>query len=59
MQDDQIKKHSHVLPGQGNAGDQTYALGSLLKSDTQRGTSEVGGTETRPKNAAVAYLIKY
>jgi microcystin-dependent protein len=58
-QADNIKSHRHVVKSSGDAG----AGGGLARGDSKRNGTEyseyVGGTETRPKNKAVMYIIKY
>lgn len=55
---DQFSSHSHSLPGSiglyGNPG----GSGVLVQIGSQ-GTGAAGGSETRPKNVGVNYIIKY
>jgi microcystin-dependent protein len=59
-QDDRYKTHQHSYrlaypQGTHNVG----GAGNALNSDTSRLTESAGGSETRPKNAYVNYIIKY
>jgi microcystin-dependent protein len=59
LQEDDFKKHSHSVMqwngGDGNRSGHQDALYAGIKSKT----GEEGGDETRPKNVAVNFIIKY
>lgn len=62
-QADALKEHSHIIGVRSNAtgfGTGIVAAGNngTINSDTQRTYLE-GGTETRPKNIAMLYCIKF
>lgn len=57
-QDDEFESHSHTvsnmsLSGTSSSGSTTWKYGGSTA------TAQVGGTETRPKNIALLYCIKY
>ena len=58
-QEDDFKSHSHIWNGGGN--NQIVAAGGIAVPATgwNGNTSTTGGTETRPKNIALLYCIKY
>ena len=74
-QADTLKSHDHTMHGQGpvstygymarttsnswSAGGGAAALGLQASPDTGMKTSADGGTETRPRNLALLYCIKY
>lgn len=58
LQNDELKAHSHTvsnfsLAGTSASGASTWRLGGSTS------TNATGGTETRPKNIALLYCIKY
>lgn len=58
LQNDELKAHSHTisnfdLTGTSSGGASTWRLGGSTS------TNATGGTETRPKNIALLYCIKY
>lgn len=58
---DDFKSHTHLVP-QVNAGDHagTAALATSINGGTpNRATTTTGGSETRPRNIAMMYIIKY
>jgi len=61
-QADEFKTHKHSVPTDGVAGADWPALTYTSASDENYwdspGTGEVGGSETRPKNVYVNYIIK-
>lgn len=60
-QSDDFKEHSHLSPTFGG-GSGTYQVGSSNKTSYDyldaAPTEKTGGTETRPRNVALLYLIK-
>lgn len=65
-QNDMFESHSHVLTLNGRAGNSAFVnRDPSWGYDDWRGnrqgarTEAVGGAETRPRNVAVAYIIKY
>lgn len=64
IQDDQYKSHSHspnkgssILEGGGNGGLESFNFSGGPNS-SQSSTASSGGSETRPKNAYVYFIIK-
>jgi microcystin-dependent protein len=58
---DELKSHSHLITRRTNSSNGNYfAAGSNAASNAgPDSTLDTGGTETRPKNAYVYYIIKY
>lgn len=58
VQSDEFKKHSHYfVAGGGSSGPRT-AISIDTNPESNHYTSDVGGSETRPKNVAIYYYIK-
>lgn len=59
IQGDMFGSHGHALPSGGFTG-AGWALEALSRSGpSEASTGGAGGSETRPKNAYVNYIIKY
>jgi hypothetical protein len=59
VQEDELKSHAHSLT-RANGGDGGHpGHGDGLYQGIQGGTGAAGGSETRPKNVAVNFIIKY
>jgi microcystin-dependent protein len=63
-QEDSFKNHNHsyVLPDNSNGaggGDAYASIYAKNNPDYQRSTRNTGDSETRPKNVALHYIIKY
>lgn len=65
FQDDLLRKHSHAFTLQGAAGNKAFVnrepawgYDDWHGAASTANTSEQGGTETRPKNVAVNFIIK-
>lgn len=60
-QTDELKSHSHQIPVLGIAGGTMNAVGSDPSSVTTGAyvSYSTGGTETRPRNIAINYIIKH
>lgn len=57
-QNDELKSHNHSIPMHNDGGNVGVRYqGGSPSSTIDSGSS--GGSETRPKNAAVIYIIKY
>lgn len=64
VQNDSFKRHKHTVPSDSAGGnvDQNSLYGSAGSDEgysSTPGTGEEGGSETRPENANVNYIIKY
>jgi len=59
VQLDEYKSHNHLHAGYGNYG--AYLGGSIVLAQigNSAGTSSSGGTETRPRNLSMMYIIRY
>jgi microcystin-dependent protein len=59
-QTDEFKAHTHTEQNtSGSLAVQAGASGTVLTTQNTVNTGSTGGTETRPRNVAVAYWIKY
>jgi microcystin-dependent protein len=59
FQDDTFKAHSHAQTGGTSAGAfNTFAWSSYSPQTMNTNTQDTGGTETRPRNVGVKYIIK-
>ncbi|MBI3137325.1 MAG: hypothetical protein HYZ15_01935 [Sphingobacteriales bacterium] len=56
-QRDELKKHNHNVPGNGN-GQTGWALENVGRTGTYPTSEYPGATETRPKNVSLFYYIK-
>jgi len=56
-QQDELKAHTHSIAAQNS----TYATaaGAVWVNGSGKSTGSTGGSETRPKNVALSYIIKY
>jgi microcystin-dependent protein len=59
-QGDQLRAHTHTVAA-GNSGgvDNIITTGNARSNDTSYTTSSIGGNETRPRNVALLYCIKF
>ena len=55
-QSDELKSHHHAMPGTFSVS--TGGGGSLFAPTGTTNTQDTGGTETRPRNIAMMYIIK-
>jgi phage-related tail fiber protein len=55
-QEDEFKQHSHQIGAWNTSG--PYAAGDIYTGKPGGRTTEVGGTETRPRNVALMFIIK-
>jgi microcystin-dependent protein len=58
FQNDEFKSHNHNFSALGNSGNSLFS-GYNGGNSSNNTTSNTGGSETRPKNAYVYYIIKY
>ncbi len=58
FQDDQFESHSHSISGLGSTTQTSLVGGSAYTPGGVTSTNATGGTETRPKNVYVYYIIK-
>jgi microcystin-dependent protein len=58
-QADELKSHTHTVDAKGVNANTNFAAGSFPSGAQTLTTSATGGTETRPKNIAMLYCIKF
>lgn len=58
-QADEFKSHTHTVSARGSDAAANFAAGSFPANPQTLTTSATGGTETRPKNIAMLYCIKF
>jgi microcystin-dependent protein len=58
VQEDEVKQHSHTVPANSGATVFAQSLSGQNTSGTTADSSLYGGSETRPKNAYVNWIIK-
>ena len=58
-QADELKSHTHVYVFTGEGSATTFGAGGTPEYAYDVNTSATGGTETRPRNIALLYCIKY
>jgi microcystin-dependent protein len=58
-QADELKSHTHTVFAKGVNSNTNFAAGSFPSGGQDLTTSATGGTETRPKNIAMLYCIKF
>lgn len=62
-QGDELRSHTHVLPSDSGGSSDMYSLASTPNADEgftgADVTAATGGAETRPRNIALMYCIKY
>ena len=58
-QGDDLKAHTHTQNIGGTVSSQFNTLTASGPGNASRNTGSTGGTETRPRNVAVLYCIKY
>ena len=57
-QDDSFESHTHTVNSSAGLGDSTGGTNTVQQSAGSMTTSATGGTETRPRNVAMYYIIK-
>lgn len=58
-QKDELKSHSHTVPHSAESGSRGGHIAGAAYSASSRSTYASGGSETRPRNIAVVYAIRY
>jgi microcystin-dependent protein len=58
-QADEFKSHTHTVTARGSAATGNFASGTFPVNPQTLTTSATGGDETRPKNIAMLYCIKF
>ena len=58
-QEDEVKSHRHSIPGGAQAGDSANSMMAFSNYPRTDYTNYEGGEESRPKNIALLYCIKY
>lgn len=58
-QADELKSHTHASSAFSSNSDELLATGGVTAANNGTSTGSTGGTETRPRNIAMLYCIKY